>query len=84
MANRARQTIRRTRATRLQAEIEPPKKSTSDRVSVADEDEKMKDVAADEDDGTDTGNQNSKEESEKYRLTKQIIPHTQSSRPKTS
>lgn len=63
-ANRARQTIRRTRATRLQAEIEPPKKSTSDRVSVADEDEEMEDVAADEDDGTDAGNQNSEEEDE--------------------
>jgi MRG-binding protein len=63
-ANRARQTIRRTRATRLQAEIEPPKKSTSDRVSVADEDEEMEDVAADEDDGTDAGNQNSEGEDE--------------------
>jgi len=65
-ANRSRH-IRRTRSTRLQAEVEPPKKTTSDRVS-ADEDEEMEDVAANEDeadeDGTDAGNQNSEGEDE--------------------
>jgi MRG-binding protein len=64
-ANRSR---RRTRSTRLQAEVEPPRKTTSDRVSAADDDEEMEDVAANEaeadEDGTDTGNQNSEGEDE--------------------
>ncbi|KAL2220986.1 CT20 family protein [Thermoascus aurantiacus ATCC 26904] len=55
---------RGTRSTRLQVEIEAPKKGSSDRVSAADEDEEMEDAAANDEEGDEEGTDGGKEDSE--------------------
>lgn len=55
---------RRGRATRLQVEVENPKKPSSDRASAANEDEEMEDAGANEDEGDEEGTDGGKEDSE--------------------